>query len=248
MIPSLGDHLLVALIAVVYPLFSTLEWYRRFRPQLERGESHHRVRFYRRSMVELWLLTPAVLSWWLWSRRTAAAIGIGVPGGWAFWVGIVVVAALSAALGYQVAVVRSSAVAQAQVRKQFRGVPALIVPHDKLERRMWIGLSLTAGFCEEILYRGFLMWYVMTWLPGAAAVLVSAVVFGMAHLYLGWGLGVLRASVVGVVFGAAYLLTGSLWVPMVLHAAVDVTSGLTGSVALGQGTSVPSERSAVGGQ
>lgn len=57
------------------------------------------------------------------------------PGGWAFWVGIVVVAALAAALGYQVAVVRGSAVAQAQVRKQFRGAPALIVPHDKLERR-----------------------------------------------------------------------------------------------------------------
>ncbi len=155
-------------------------------------------------MIGLWLLTSAVLSWWPWSGRTAPAIGVGVPGGWAFWVGIVVVAALSAALGYQVAVVRGSAVAQAQVRKQFRGVPALIVPHDKFERRMWIGLSLTAGFCEEILYRGFLMWYVMTWLPGAAAVLVSA--------------------------------------------AVDVTSGLTGSAALGQGTSVTCEGSAGGGQ
>jgi hypothetical protein len=146
---------------------------------------------------------------------------------WAFWVGIVVVAALSAALGYQVAVVRASAVAQAQVRKQFRGVQALVVPHDEFERRTW---------------------YVMTLLPGVAAVLISAVVFGTAHLYLGWGLGVLRASVVGIVFGATYLLTGSLWVPIVLHAAVDVTSGLTGSVALGQGTSVTSEGSALGGQ
>jgi len=136
-----------------------------------------------------------VLSWWLWSGRKAAAIGAGVPGGWAFWVGIVVVAALSAALGYQVAVVRGSAVAQAQVRKQFRGVSALVVPRDKFERRMWIGLSLTAAFCEEILYRGFLMWYVI-----------------------------------------------------VLHAAVDVTSGLTGSVALGQSTSVTCEGSAGGGQ
>src|SRR5512134_2601373 len=109
MMPSLGDHLLVALIAVAYPLLSTLDWYRRVRPQLERGESQDRLRFYLRSMIELWLLTPAVLSWWLWSGRTSEAIGFGVPGGWAFWVGIVGVAVLTAALGYQVAVVRGSA-------------------------------------------------------------------------------------------------------------------------------------------
>ncbi|MBN2243478.1 MAG: CPBP family intramembrane metalloprotease, partial [Acidobacteria bacterium] len=99
-------------------------------------------------------------------------------------------------------------------------------------------LSLTAGFCEEVLYRGFLMWYAMTWLPGAAAVLVSAVLFGAAHLYLGWGVGVLRATIMGGVLGAAYLLTGTLWVPIVLHAAVDVTSGLTASTAFEQGASV----------
>lgn len=230
--PSLGDHLLVVFIAVAYPLIFALDWYRRLCPQLESGETHARLSFYLRSMIELWLLTPVVLLWWLWSGRTWAAVGIGVPGGWAFWVGIVVVAALATALGRQVAVVRGSAEARAQVRKQFRGVSALIVPHDKLERRMWVGLSLTAGFCEEVLYRGFLMWYSMTWLPEAVAVLVSAIVFGVAHLYLGWGIGVLRATVMGVVLGAAYLLTGTLWVPIVLHAAVDVTSGLTGSVAL----------------
>jgi len=236
--PSLGDHLLIALIAVAYPLFSTFDWFRRCRRQLERGNSHDRLRFYRRGMIELWLLTLAVLSWWLWSGRTAVAIGIGVPGGWAFWVGMVIVAALSAALGYQVVMVRGSAEVQAQVRKQFQGVPALIMPRDELERRTWIGLSLTAGFCEELLYRGFLTWYLMNWLPGVAAVLVSAAIFGLAHLYLGWGLGVLRASAVGVVFGAAYLMTGSLWVPIVLHAAVDITSGLTGSAALGDSTAI----------
>lgn len=242
--PNLGDHSLLALIAVVWPVYFMLDWYRRLRPELETGRADSRLRFYRRSMIELWLLTPLVLSWWFWSGRTAGDIGIGVPGGWAFWVGAVVVAALSAALGYQLAVVRGSAVMQAAVRKQLQGVPALILPHDKLERRMWIALSLTAGFCEELLYRGFLMWYVMTWLPGAAAVPVSAALFGMAHLYLGWGTGVLRASALGVVFGATYLITGSLWVPMALHAALDVTSGLTGGVALGEGTSVTSEGSA----
>lgn len=238
MTPSLGDHLLVALIAVVYPLYFTLDWYRRLRPDLETGRTQPRLRFYRRSMIELWLLTPVVLCWWLWSGRAATAVGLGIPGGWAFWVGAIVVVALATALGRQVAVVRSSAEARAQVQKQFRGIPALMVPRDKRERRMWVGLSLTAGFCEEVLYRGFLMWYSMMWLPKEAAVLASAVVFGAAHLYLGWGAGVLRATVAGVVLGVAYLVTGTLWVPIALHAMVDVTSGLTGSAAFEQGASV----------
>ena len=245
--PSLGDHLLVALIAVVYPLYFTLDWYRRLRPELETGRTPSRLRFYRRSMLELWLLTPVVLSWWLWSGRAVTAIGLGVPGGWPFWVGAIVAVALATALGLQVAVVRSSAEARAKVQKQFRGIPALMVPRDNRERRMWVGLSLTAGFCEEVLYRGFLVWYAMMWLPKEAAVLASAIVFGVAHLYLGWGVGALRATVVGVVLGVAYLLTGTLWVPIALHAIVDVTSGLTGSAAFEQGASVTCQNPAGGG-
>lgn len=86
----------------------------------------------------------------------------------------------------------------------------------------------------------------MSWLSEAAAVLASAAVFGVAHVYLGWGGGVLRATVVGVVLGVAYLLTGTLWVPIVLHAVVDVTSGLTGSVALEQDAPVTCQSMAGG--
>ncbi len=232
MIPSPGDHLLVALIAVAYPLYFMLDWYRRLRLHLETGGTHARSGFYRRNMIELWLLTWVVITWWLWSGRAATAVGLGVPSGWAFWVGIMIVVVLAIPLGHQVTVVRGSAEAREQVRKQFRGVPVLMVPRDNRERRMWIGLSLTAGLCEEVLYRGFLVWYAMIWLPEGAAVLASAVVFGVAHLYLGWGIGVLRATIMGVVLGVAYLLTETLWVPIALHAVVDVTSGLTGSVAL----------------
>lgn len=246
--PNLADHLLAALVAVAYPLIFTLDWYRRVRPRLEKDEIRARPSFYCQSILELWLLTSAVLLWWLWSGRTSAAVGLGEPGGWIFWVGIVVVVALATALGRQVAVVRGSAEARTQVRKQTRGVLALIVPHDKLERQMWVGLSLTAGFCEEILYRGFLIWYLTTWLPEGAAVLVSAIVFGVAHLYLGWGVGVLRATAAGVVLGAAYLLTGTLWVPIALHSVVDVTSGLTGSAALEEGVPGKYQDPSGGGQ
>ncbi|MBD3163420.1 MAG: CPBP family intramembrane metalloprotease [Candidatus Eisenbacteria bacterium] len=233
--PSLGDHLLVALIAVAYPLFFTVGWFRSGRSRLETGEADSRRRFYYQSMIELWLLTPLAIAWWLGSGRALSAVGLGLPGGWAFWGGAIVVVAIASGLGYQVATVRASADARAQVRKQFRGVSALMIPRGGGERRLWVGLSLTAGFCEEVLYRGYLLWYLMVWLPAPIAVFVSAVLFGMAHLYLGLGIGVVRATIVGVVLGAAYLLTGTLWVPIAIHAVVDVASGFTGSYALEEG-------------
>ncbi len=235
MMPSLVDHLLVVLIGVVYPLCFTLDWYRRLLPQLKAGGVDSRARSYRRSMIELWVLTLVVLSWWLWSGRAAAVVGLGVPSGWAFWIAAIVTIGLAIVLGRQVATVRSSAEARAQVLKQFRGVAGLMVPRDSHELRLWMGLSLTAGLCEEVLYRGFLIWYLrMLPLPGMAAALLAAIVFGVAHQYLGWNVGVLRATIVGLVLGVTYLVTGTLWVPIALHAILDVTSGLTGSAAFEQ--------------
>lgn len=243
---SLGDHLLVALIAAAYPLVFTLDWHRRLRFQLETGGSPSRIRFYRRSMIELWVLTLVVLLWWLWSGRSVSAVGLGIPGGWAFWVGVTVAVAIAVALGRQAALIRASAEARAHVRKQLGGSAVLMVPRGERERRMWVSLSLTAGICEEVLYRGFLMWYAMMWLPAAAAVLASAVVFGVAHVYLGWGSGVLRATAAGAALGVVYLLTGTIWVPIALHAMVDITSGFTGSLALEQGAPVMSQSPAGG--
>lgn len=228
--PNAGDHVLIAVIVVAYPLYAALDWFGRGRARLETGESRARMGFYRQSMIELWVLTPLVLFWWFRSGRTLPDIGLGLPGGLAFWIGAVLVVALAVVFGRQIAAVRVSAEAREAVRGQMRGSAALVIPRAGRERRMWVGVSLTAGFCEEVLYRAFLMWYLMTWLPAVAAGAISAVVFGVAHLYLGWD-GVLRAAVAGAVFAAAYLVTGSLWVPVALHVLVDVASGFTGSAA-----------------
>lgn len=230
----LADHLLIVLIAVVYSVYATIGWFRRIRPKLEAGETGARVRAYREIMIELWLLTAVVLLWWFWAGRAIAGIGLGVPGGRAFWIGVIVFVVSAIGLGRQLQIVRSSAKARARVRKQLGGSTALIVPRNGRERRMAVALSLTAGFCEEVLYRAFLMWYLMAWLPGSAAVVISAVVFGLAHLYQGWG-GVLKSAAVGVIFGVAYLFTGTLWVPIALHATMDVMGLLTSSIALEHG-------------
>ena len=77
---------------------------------------------------------------------------------------------------------------------------------------------------EETLWRGFLFWYLGQSMPIWVAAIISAVGFGLAHGYQGLA-NVPRVAFVGAVFSGLYLLTGSLWLSIILHAAVDLLQG-----------------------
>jgi membrane protease YdiL (CAAX protease family) len=83
---------------------------------------------------------------------------------------------------------------------------------------------VSAGIGEELFYRGFLLWYLGTVVSTAGAVVVSSTLFGLAHVMHGASAAA-RAGLLGVVFCGLYLWTGSLWVPMLLHTAIDWFSG-----------------------
>ena len=53
------------------------------------------------------------------------------------------------------------------------------------------------------------------------ALLISAIIFGLQHLYQGVA-GVASTVVAGFLFGLLFLLTGSLLLPMLLHAVMDL--------------------------
>ena len=99
-----------------------------------------------------------------------------------------------------------------------------MMPRSDAEMRWFDRLAVTAGVCEELLYRGYLIWYLGTWLALVPAVLVAAVVFGFGHAYQG-PRGVALTTMVGLFLSAIYLLTGSLVAGMVFHALMDLHAG-----------------------
>jgi CAAX protease family protein len=97
-------------------------------------------------------------------------------------------------------------------------------PATWTERRWWVFLSITAGVCEEILFRGFILNYlhVFPWaLNLTLALLISSVIFGLNHLYQG-AAGVAGTAIVGFLFGLLFLLTGNLALPIILHGVLDL--------------------------
>jgi membrane protease YdiL (CAAX protease family) len=103
-----------------------------------------------------------------------------------------------------------------------------IFPQSRKELAVFLALAVTAGLCEEFLYRGFAMAALTrAGLPSWGVVLLSSILFGLAHLYQGRG-GLLSTLVIGTVFGTARIAYDGLLPAIVWHFAVDAVAGLAG--------------------
>jgi membrane protease YdiL (CAAX protease family) len=107
----------------------------------------------------------------------------------------------------------------------------LLLPTTTRERWVFAGLSVCAGFGEEMAYRGYLIPMLTPLLGGFAAVAVSSIAFGLLHAYQG-AIGIVRTTVVGMVMAGGFLLSGSLWPPVLAHLIFDVVAGIFLSDAL----------------
>jgi membrane protease YdiL (CAAX protease family) len=215
---TLGLTLLAVL--VVTDLVLSPPYVRRVRAAVERGDPRARLRCYRLAVALDWAAAAVALVVLLAGGLTLAEIGFRLP----TELGARGAALLAGAVG-GLAVGAVLVVAQAR-----RGeAPAtagdidVLVPRTPSERRWYAALSVTAGVTEEIVYRAFALTVLTSVLPGGqwVAILVAAAAFGAAHAYQGRG-GVLATTVLAIVFGFAYLETGSLLPSIVLHVLIDL--------------------------
>jgi uncharacterized protein len=215
--------LLIALV-LVEPWIGVVLW-RRFRRDLAANPGA-RLRLYRRILALEWSYALAVVATVAGQPHPAAALGLVAPslaGGSAALrsslVGLVV--GLSLALIAPVLTARGRAFVRSAA-----GEAGALLPANGRERAWFVAVALTAGVCEELLYRGFLFFFLARFVPSATvAVIVSAVVFGAAHAYQGRG-GVVATALLGACLGGLYVWTGSLWPPIALHALIDLRATL----------------------
>ena len=100
-----------------------------------------------------------------------------------------------------------------------------LLPKSLLEVLIWIAASITAGFCEELIFRGYLQRQIRA-LSGSAAVAVlgQGLVFGSFHSYQGWK-NVVVIFVLGALYGLLAAWRGNLRANIISHAATDIWEG-----------------------
>ena len=81
-----------------------------------------------------------------------------------------------------------------------------ILPNGGVEITLWVALSVTAGICEETVFRGYLQRQFIALTKNVpAGILLSAVAFGAAHAYQGLRMVILIRSVRGNVWDSGLL-------------------------------------------
>ncbi|GAB4456462.1 MAG: hypothetical protein OHK0029_14440 [Armatimonadaceae bacterium] len=93
------------------------------------------------------------------------------------------------------------------------GIPGLILAI--------LGVGIGPGFGEEMLFRGFLFNVFRKQWGLWAGILLSALVFTVGHTY---ALGLLPVFLMGVALAWIYHRTGSLWIPILIHAVNNTAS------------------------
>ena len=88
--------------------------------------------------------------------------------------------------------------------------------------------GIVAGFIEEVIFRGILFRWIEEFAGSLVALIISSLAFGLLH----WGnenatlfSSLAIAVEAGILLGAAYMLTRSLWLAIGIHAGWNVTQG-----------------------
>ncbi|MHB1328977.1 MAG: CPBP family intramembrane glutamic endopeptidase [Gemmatimonadales bacterium] len=212
-------HLIALFLIIAFPIWDRIE------TRLLRSDPGERARLrsYRLTVGWLWIVTVILLLTtplpsliypmadpWL-SGKSIAPFVLGA------------VTAMLLAMGLPLLPGKRMAEARTSQREALERV-SFFLPRTGSERRWFAGVSVSAGVCEELIFRGFLAQYFVGLPLGIApigAYLLSALVFGIDHGYQGLS-GIVATGFLALVFTAVFLVTGSIWVPMLIHVLIDL--------------------------
>ena len=213
----------VAAFAGAWPAYENFVRLPRVRAEIAAQGGSRRVREYRITMAQQWTLVALAFVLIASRGRSWSSVGLVLPNGAGLGWTVGIVAAVLAFLWFQHRAATGTDAGRAAVARQLAPLRWLL-PSSAPELANFRALSVTAGVCEEILFRGYLMAFLLPLLGTGGAVVLSSALFGAAHAYQGVGGGV-KAGVLGALMAGLYLLTGSLLAPIVVHAMIDWSSG-----------------------
>jgi membrane protease YdiL (CAAX protease family) len=193
--------------------------------QLRAVGTVNRIGFYTQTIAAEWILLGVVLlGVWLYKAPIGAVLGkpwksagqAAKDFGWGlvFW------------LGSSVALV----IAGLLLRSQNSARVDFLLPHNAVERCVWVVVAISAGICEEAIFRGYLQRQFLAATQNApVAIALSAILFGAVHAYQGWKM-MIMIGLLGAMLGILANWRGTVRTGMFAHAWQDTVAGLVGGL------------------
>ena len=194
--------------------------------QLRAAASPNRVRLYLITIVAEWFFFVLVVAG---VRRSGASVLLVIGDRWRSIRQLL--RDIGIAVGFWIV-----ALILLRICSWFLGIDAqgrdmqFILPHGAAEIVLWLALSVSAGICEETVFRGYLQRQFMALTKKApVGIVLSAAAFGTAHAYQGFRRAILIA-LFGAMFGILAYWRGSVRPGMIAHAWHDSLAALAGTL------------------
>jgi len=230
---NIAISLIALLGGVLYPLYAALFAKTTKRKLMENQEWLSQT--YRTIMITQWALVAPLLVLIHFSEYEFGTLGLSFITNPLWVLGLIAAGFLGLAMLQQMKIPQKRL---PSLKKQMQA-SMYILPKNKREYAWSIGLSFTAGICEEIIFRGLLLVELGHYLPLIPAILLVNVCFALGHI--GTGLKNMSMTfILGIIWSTLYYFTGSLWVPILLHILVDIYS-MTTAIKIFQGPDLTTE-------
>ena len=228
---TLIDHFIVFVFVILYPAYDYFYTAPKFKKNASENEPGIRIREYQTGIAWIWILSIITFINWKYNQRAIEILGLDSSTSWPVLLSIIFVVIGLIYILYIYHSIKNDAKQRSSLHtKVVISEASVYLPRTKEDFIWFILLSISAGICEEILFRGFLIWYINEFSSIVLAVILSSTLFGLAHSYQGLK-GVLQSGATGLVLAVIYIYTGSLWIPIALHIFGDTYSGMLGWLA-----------------
>lgn len=211
------SQLLAAYTVLVEPILRT-NFYRMLKKQLNTNAAA-RLPYYRTQLLWEWSWVVVLALILIPMKLPFNWLGLALPN----QIGWIVTAALLLGIGLSTYLLKRNPGAMEAMRRSLES-SWILLPTTPEERRWFAATAITAGICEELLYRGFLTHYVTSMFPGLdwlMAAILTGIVYGLSRAYQGFK-GISQTALTGFSFAIVYYLSGSLLPAILFHMLAEL--------------------------
>lgn len=228
--PQILDHLLFIFLAIVLPIMGIIS---------SKGiENFHfdretKLNLYYSNGFFLWIMALIIITVWNYFDRSFIKMGFAFPA----WDSLVLILTSGFILLYVVELLSKKLFLRWERRMDW-AKNLQFLPDSFSEFKHYLFLVVAAGICEEIMFRGFLIHYIYSFFPDTIfglwlAIILPAILFAIGHFYQGaWA--VIKILLGATLLSLIYLLSGSLFIVIILHLSVDIVSAIFARVLINQ--------------
>ena len=220
--------ILIVILTIFYPISGHYE-IKKLKKSIADGDNNKKIKFYHETIFWSWIPVILILLLLLISGISVDSIGIKWihidTSSLSKWVVYPVIGFYFFYLLYYIYLIiifKSNKDSRAKAAKRIPNF-RWIFPITSKEKSAWSLLSISAGITEEIVYRGYLFYALAIVFPNLSLIhilFITVLIFGIGHIYL--GMEVIKATILGLIFGIFYIVFDSVIPVIIIHIVQDL--------------------------